>query len=70
MEGLISVEDTNKGSLVCTQKPVLNDIISVAECKEYLGNCELTDNKVNDIKNNLIGIIDSVINSYLDGFRQ
>lgn len=69
MEGLISLENTDKGASFCTQKPVLNDIISVAECKEYLGNQELPDKKVTDIKNNLIGIVNSVINSYLDDFR-
>ena len=69
MEGLISLENTDKCTFVCTQKSVPNDIISVAECKEYLGNQELPDKKVTDIKNNLIGIVNSVINSYLDDFR-
>jgi len=69
MEGLNSLGNTDKGTFICTQKPAFDDIISVAECKEYLGNQELSDKKVTDIKNNLIGIIDSVINSYLDDFR-
>jgi hypothetical protein len=46
-----------------------NEIISTEECKQYFGKFELSDQRIADIKNNLVGIVDSIINSYLDNFR-
>lgn len=46
-----------------------NEVITIEECKQYFGKFELSDQRITDIKNNLVGIVDSVINSYLDNFR-
>ena len=45
------------------------DVISIEECRKYLGKYELDDKKLLEIKNYLLGIIDKSINSYLDEFR-
>lgn len=46
-----------------------NDIITNEECKKCLGKYDLTDQRILVIKDNLIGIVDSLINSYLEDFR-
>ena len=55
--GLCSLEDTNP------------KVISVKECKEYLGKFNLSDERIIEIRNYLIGVVDKSINSYLDDFR-
>lgn len=64
-----SITSDCENGLICTQKPENNDIISVAEFKKYFGSLELSDEKVKDINNNLVGIVNSVINFYLEGFK-
>lgn len=63
-----SITNDCKSDLVCSQESIYNDIISIAECKGYFGN-DLPDEKVKEMKNNLIGIVNSVINFYLEGFN-
>lgn len=46
-----------------------DSLISLEECKKYLEKYALNDQRIISIKNNLIGIVDSVINSYLDDFN-
>ncbi len=46
----------------------LDEIISTEECKKYLGKFDLTDQRIIEIKNSLIGLVDGTINSYLDSF--
>ena len=45
------------------------EVVSIDECKKYLGKFELSDEKIAEIRNYLIGIVDKSINSYLDDFR-
>jgi len=45
------------------------DVITIDECKKYLGKFNLDDSKLLEIKNYLQGIIDKSINSYLEEFR-
>ena len=45
------------------------EIISIKECKKYLAKYDLTDQRIVKIKDSLIGIVDSIFNSYLEGFK-
>ena len=45
------------------------EIITTEECKKCLGKYDLTDQRISAIKDNLIGVVDSLINSYLEDFR-
>ncbi len=44
-------------------------IISNEECRKYLGKYNLTDERILAIKDNLIGIVDSILNAYLEDFK-
>ncbi len=44
-------------------------IISAEECQKYLGKYKLTDERITTIKDSLVGIIDSIINSYIEDFK-
>lgn len=46
-----------------------DEIISNEECKKYLGKYNLTDERILKIKDNLIGIVDSILNTYLEEFK-
>jgi len=45
------------------------EIISIDECKKYLEKFHLSDQRILKIKDNLIGIVDSIFNSYLEEFK-
>lgn len=53
----------------CTHKSSDSEVMSTKECKQYFEKFELTDKRITDIKNNLIGIVNKIINSYFDDFR-
>ena len=59
------LEKTNFSSLGSTDLKV----VSVEECNLYLDKFELSDEKVIEIRNYLIGIIDKSINLYLEDFE-
>lgn len=42
------------------------EIISLDECKRYIGECGLTDPRILEIRNNMVGIVDRIINVYLE----
>ncbi len=63
-----AVNGLGQGSFRAHETPD-SKVISVEECKEYLGKFNLSDEKVAEIRNYLIGIIDKSINYYLDDFR-
>ena len=46
-----------------------NEIITIEECKEVLEKCNLSDQRVLDIRNNLVSIVDNIFNSYLENLR-
>jgi hypothetical protein len=45
------------------------ELLSLEECKEHLGKYNLSDQEILNIRDNLTGIVDSIINSYLDNFK-
>ena len=45
------------------------EIISIKECKKYLSKYNLSDQRITKIKDGLIGVVDSIFNSYLEGFK-
>ena len=69
MDSENSITNYSEKGLICDQKAALDEIISIAECKEYFGEQILSDEKINDIKNNLVGIVNSVISYYLESFK-
>ncbi len=47
----------------------LDDVsISIEDCRKILQNYDLTDEQLSLIRNSIIGIADSVINSYIDEY--
>ena len=46
-----------------------DEVISCKECKKYLKKYDLSDERILAIKDNMIGVIDSLINSYLEDFK-
>ena len=69
MYDLCSTTSDNKAELISIQEPAFGDIISVAEFKEYFKDQELSEDKAKEMKNNLVGIVNSVINFYLEDFK-
>jgi len=45
-----------------------DDLISVSECKKLLAEFELADEQILAIRNCVIGISNTIINSYVDEF--
>lgn len=68
MDNMNSIPNSENG-LVYHQEPAFDDIISLVECKKYFGEQELSDEKIIDIKNNLVGIVNSVISYYIEDFK-
>jgi len=62
----------NKGQKVSSSIDALiypeSEIISIEECKKHLQKFHLSDERIREMRNSLIGIVDGVINSYLDNF--
>ena len=56
-------------SLSRTLNHELDEIITTCECKQFIPNPELSEERINTIKNNLIGIVNSAINVYLEDFK-
>jgi hypothetical protein len=57
------------GSSCAAQKRTENEIISIEECRNYFNGSNMTDKAMKAIRNNLIGVVDSLINTYLEDFR-
>lgn len=45
------------------------EVVSFNECKIHLSRYELSDQSISRIKDNLVGIVDSIFNSYLEEFK-
>jgi len=45
------------------------EIISVEECKKYLGKYQLSDQRIAEIRDSITGIVDHLLNSYLKDSR-
>ena len=52
-----------------TSKNTVDEIVSFEECKKYFDKYNLDDQRIVEIKNNLVGIVDKIMNSYMDNFR-
>lgn len=63
------VKTSKKSHISCAPMVSGDGIMSLEECKKLLGEYNLTDQRILDIRNNLIGIVDSVLNTYLEGFK-
>jgi hypothetical protein len=46
-----------------------DEIISIEECKSYLGKYKLSDERILNIKDSLIGMVDGIFNTYLEDFK-
>ena len=65
----IQPESLPKVDLSFPSKPTNPEVMSLEECKEYLGKYNLSDERILEIRNNLVGIVDHVLNAYLNDFR-
>lgn len=60
----------NTPQLTFTPLELPNDeVISVAECKRFIGKFNLEEARVEEIRNNMIGLINSILNTYIDNFE-
>lgn len=68
----LSVSQSDKQQKLCTQSTVskssTDELISLKECKQFVGEFELPDQHIIEIRNNMIGIVDQVISKYLKNF--
>lgn len=63
-------DTTSKSSSQCgTNKLVTKEVISLEECKQYIGAFPLPDQRILEIRNNMIGIVEKVIGAYLKDFE-
>ena len=58
-----------KGGLFCARKLADNEIISLRECQDYFKGSNVSESMIKIVRNNLVGVVDSVINTYLEEFR-
>lgn len=56
-------------SLSCSRKSSDGEVMSIEECKKYIGKYDLSDQRITTIRDNLVGIVDRIMDSYLDNFR-
>ncbi len=63
------VRQQNTGSPVAKKKSNSQEVISLEECKQYMGEFQLPDKRILEIRNNMIGIVDKVIGAYLKDFE-
>jgi len=45
------------------------EVISLSECRKYCKRLAISDQRMIEISNSLVGIVDSIINSYLEGLQ-
>ncbi|MEI6040169.1 MAG: hypothetical protein WCP93_02365 [Candidatus Berkelbacteria bacterium] len=55
--------------VLSTPKSAIDEIVSFDECKKHFEKYDLDDKRVIEIKNNLVGIVNTIIDSYLEDFR-
>jgi hypothetical protein len=46
-----------------------NEVISFKECKAHLEQYGLDDERINNLKNNVEGIVNTIISAYLETFK-
>lgn len=56
-------------SLLTTKESNSQEIISLEECKQYMAEFQLPDERILEIRNNMIGIVGKVIGAYLKDFE-
>jgi hypothetical protein len=44
-------------------------MLSIDECRDYLKEYNLSDEEIERMRNNLQGIVESVLDSYIEGFK-
>ncbi len=45
------------------------EIISLEECKQYMDKFQLSDERILEIRNNMVGIVDRIFTAYLKNFE-
>ena len=58
-----------KKTSFCSSESTNSEVLALDECRKQLDKFNLSDEKILDIRNYLIGVVDKSINSYLDNFR-
>lgn len=51
------------------EKPNSNEVLTLEECRKQLGQYNLTDEQLIVLKNSLVGLVDSILNQYINDFR-
>ena len=50
-------------------KPVNPEIVTLEECKQHLGKFNLSDERILEIRNNMVGIVDQILAAYINNYR-
>ena len=45
------------------------EVISLEECKKYVEKFSLSDDRILGIRNSMIGMVNNILNTYLDKFE-
>ncbi len=62
------MDDLSANAHIKAKEP--SELLSIEECKKQLKKYNLSDEQILQLKNGLIGIVDSIINSYINEFDQ
>jgi hypothetical protein len=63
------LDNTEAINLSIAHNQTIDEIVSIEECRQYVAKFNLSDKKIYEIRNILIGIANKTINSYLENFR-
>lgn len=66
---MIELNKKGRSVLKTGRLPADNEIISIKECRGYFNSSKVSDKAIRIIRNNLVGVVDSLINTYLEDFR-
>jgi len=49
--------------------PASKEVVTLEECQQHLARFELDDERILEIRNNLVGIVDRIVSAYLRDYR-
>ena len=60
---------TRKAKAAAASEIIDDPIITTKECQGYLEKYGLDDQRITTFRNSLVGIVDSILNSYIEEFE-
>ena len=69
MKSKKQLDNTKTTNLSSTHNQTIDEMVSIEECRQYVAKFNLSDQKIYQIRNILMGIANKTISSYLENFR-